>query len=109
MTPMCSGRELDNRFALVPLSGADEESNTDQETAMAHVPFDFVVGEILLPAGAYDLMHTEIPGMLALHKNGCAYPSALVQEIRSERDTAKLLFYRHENLYFLAQVLAGEN
>jgi len=108
MTPISEG-EFNSCFALVPLSRAGGETSPHLEAAMAHVPFDFVVGEMLLPAGAYDLTQTEIPGMLALKRNGCAYPAALVQEIRSEPNTAKLLFYRQEKLYFLAQVLSGKN
>lgn len=106
---MCSESELDNLLALVPLSDQSSRTNAEPDTVVAHVPFDFVVGEILLPAGSYDLQQTEIPGMLALRRNGSEYPSALVQEVRSQQETPKLLFYRQENLYFLAQVLAGEN
>ncbi len=101
--------EFENFFALVPLSGQGDATDAEPEAGVAYVPFDFVVGELLLPAGAYKLQPTKIPGMLALQRNDCEYPAALVQEIRSERDTPKLLFYRQESLYFLAQVLAGAN
>ena len=94
-------------FALVPLSNPEEPLGGDGETVVAHVPFDFVVGEMLLPAGAYDVAQTDIPGTLVLRRNGSEYPAALVQEIRSERESSELLFYRQENLYFLAQVLAS--
>lgn len=104
---MFSDSQLNDFFAWVPLSDQNGASAPDANSAVAHVPFDFVVGEILLPAGAYDLEQTEIPGMIALRRTGCSYPEALVQEIRSERDNPKLLFYRQENLYFLAQVLAS--
>jgi len=106
---MYSEGKLDNLLALVPLSDQSSRTNSEPDTAVAHVPFDFVVGEMLMPAGSYDLQQTEIPGMLALRRNGCEYPDALVQEIPSEHESSKLLFYRQENLYFLAQVLAGEN
>jgi hypothetical protein len=105
---MCSEGQLENILALVPLSDQSSRTNSEPDAVVAHVPFDFVVGEILLPAGSYDLKQTEIPGMLALRRNGCEYPDALVQEVRSHEETPKLLFYRQENLYFLAQVLAGE-
>jgi len=49
-----------------------------------------------------------IPGMLAIRQVGCKFPAALVQAIGSS-DGENLLFYRNENLYFLAQVLAGYN
>lgn len=102
-------------FALVPLSNQDVDTNTDSD-AVAQVPFDFVVGEMLFPAGAYDVTQTDIPGTLALRRNGSEYPTALVQEIRSSPRSDgrsgrpfknELLFYRQENLYFLAQVLAS--
>jgi hypothetical protein len=102
-----SQKELDGLLAFIPVSevaGAHVES-----TAVANVPFDFVVGEMLLPAGRYDLGDTDVPGLVALRHNGCEYPAALVQEIRSRRERAELLFYRQENLYFLAQLLAGES
>ncbi|HVO60611.1 MAG TPA: hypothetical protein VMT53_06725 [Terriglobales bacterium] len=104
---MCVERQSRDLFALVPLASHDGETSTDCAAVVAHVPFDFVVGEMLFPAGAYDVAETDIPGTLALRRTGCVYPTALVQEIRSERDSSKLLFYRQENLYFLAQVLAG--
>ena len=103
---MCSESELDHLFAFVPLSDRDRHPSAEND-AVANVPFDFVVGEMLLPAGAYAVRATEIPGLLALRHRECEYPAALVQEIRSERDTSELLFYRQKNLYFLAQVLAG--
>jgi hypothetical protein len=104
---MCTDSQLHDLFALVPLSGQDADSGADCEAVVAHVPFDFVVGEMLFPAGAYDLAQTDIPGTLVLRRNGSEYPTALVQEIRSEKDGSELLFYRQENLYFLAQVLAS--
>ncbi len=104
---MCADNQLQDLFALVPLSTESCERSEDFDAAIAHVPFDFVVGEMLFPAGAYDLAQSGIPGTLALRRNGCEYPTALVQEIRCQQDSSKLLFYRQENLYFLAQVLAN--
>jgi hypothetical protein len=109
MDQMCSEYQLEKVFALVSLAEQPSAPGNDGRAGSANVPFDFVVGEMLLPAGTYDLNETEIPGLLALRQNGCDYPAALVQEIRSERNSSKLLFYRQENLYFLAQVLAGRN
>ena len=112
---MYADSQFQDLIALVPLSGQDASSSADWD-AVAHVPFDFVVGEMLFPAGAYDIAHTDIPGTLALRRNGSEYPTALVQEIRScprgdgrsgRPSKNELLFYRQENLYFLAQVLAS--
>jgi hypothetical protein len=104
---MCADSQFQDLFALVPLSNQDADTAAVPDAAVAHVPFDFVVGEMLLPAGSYDVAQTDIPGTLALRRNGSEYPTALVQEIRTERDGSELLFYRQENLYFLAQVLAS--
>jgi hypothetical protein len=104
---MCLDSQFRDFFALVPLSNQEAETSVDADAVVAHVPFDFVVGEMLFPAGAYDIAETDIPGTVALRRNGSEYPTALVQEIRSERDGSELLFYRQENLYFLAQVLAS--
>lgn len=106
---MYSESEMNDLFAFVPLSNAMDAPEADAAAAVADVPFDFVVGEMLLPAGCYDVEPTEIPGVRALRRNGCQYPAALVQEIRSESDGSKLLFYRQQNLYFLAQILARIN
>ena len=104
---MCADTRFQDLFALVPLANQNEAS-TDAEAVVAQVPFDFVVGEMLCPAGAYEVTQTGIPGTLALRRDGCEYPTALVQEIRSERDSAELLFYQQENLYFLSHVVAGD-
>jgi len=100
--------EEETRLALVPLSDQPSRIDSELDAAVVYVPFDFVVGEMLLPAGSYDLLQTEIPDMLALRRNGCRYPAALVKKVRSERESPQLLFYRQENLYFLAQVLSSE-
>ena len=107
MSPMYADSQFQDLFALVPLSNQQNDARAHAEAVVAHVPFDFVVGEMLFPAGAYAIAETDIPGTLALRRNGSEYPTALVQEIRSERDGSELLFYRQENLYFLAQVLAS--
>lgn len=101
-------RNENDPYALIPLSSSSETRDSREKLAVARVPFDFVVGEMLLPAGDYGIERTEIPGMLALRQLGCNCPAALVQAIGSS-DGENLLFYRNENLYFLAQVLAGCN
>lgn len=108
MNTMPSRNEKNDPYALVPLSSPADASDSRQKLAVARVPFDFVVGEMLLPAGDYGVERTEIPGMLALRQLGCNCPAALVQAIGSSQGE-NLLFYRNENLYFLAQVLAGCN
>jgi hypothetical protein len=108
MNPMPLSNEQNDPYELVPLS-SPVEAGSRENLCVAHIPFDFVVGEMLLPAGEYGIERTEIPGMLALRQVGCSCPAALVQAIGSSQVTPNLLFYRNENLYFLAQVLAEPN
>lgn len=96
-------------YALVDLSSAPVSSQSPQRASRASIPFDFVVGEMLLPAGDYEVERTDLPTMLALRKVGCSCPAALVQAIGVGDASPKLMFYRHENLFFLAQVLAGNS
>lgn len=100
--------EPNQTFELVPLCSSPEAGSQPESLSIAKVPFDFVVGEMLLPAGAYGVEPTEIPGLLALRPVGGTCPAALVQAIGSN-GASNLLFYRYSNLYFLAQVLAGLN
>ena len=84
-----------------------------ERTALVEVPFDFVVGEVLLPAGLYEVSPSSLLGMLKLRRAGTDSQPMLVpavnldQEQRSIPD--KLLFYCQEDLYFLAHAFTEPN
>ena len=74
----------------------------------ADVPFDFTVGNQLLPAGAYTIK-TESAGLIAIKNNG--KPIAVFTLV--DRDGAKapnggkLMFHKYGDQYFLSEILCG--
>jgi hypothetical protein len=88
-------------------------SSRREEMALAEVPFDFVVGEVLLPAGLYEVEPSSLLGMLKLRRAGCESQPVLVPAVNLDQGQRpipdKLLFYCQQNLYFLAQAFTAPN
>lgn len=106
--------DLQNRhdarsFAMVSLTPAHRSARTCRTRAVAHVPFDFVVGEKVLRAGAYTVEPSGTVGLLILRRAGSGSQAGLVHAISRGRRRAvhKLLFYCQQNSYFLAQAVVG--
>lgn len=93
-------------YAVVSLSPVRASS----PTSVAHVPFDFFVGEMRLGAGAYALGPGKKSGMRILCRADSDVPPIQVQAIRAplrqDSGPSRLLFYCQRDRYFLAQVLA---
>ncbi len=92
-------------LAVVPASGAGRRDHKIQ----ADIPFDFMVGETTLPAGTYTVS-TSAPDVVLIRSLD-GHESVLVitqsvQESLTPSDETKLVFNRHGDLYFLAQVWA---
>lgn len=101
-------------FLTVNTSPSSGSGRTEEEEqAVAHIPFDFVVGEMLLRAGPYAIEPSTLRGMLMIRRADCDSQPMLVQAIaavdRQPAIPSKLLFYCQQNLYFLAHVLTGSN
>ena len=96
-------------YAMV--SARVRSTGSCRSRALAHVPFDFVVGDRVREAGPYSIEASEVMGMLVMRRAGCDSQPVLVQAIRHGRRRAvhKLLFYCQQNLYFLAQIVVGIN
>jgi hypothetical protein len=99
-------------FASIKLSPGCG-SRPYEETALAHVPFDFVVGEMLLPAGLYEVQPSSLLGMLKLRRAGSDSQPVLVPAVNLDQAPRpipdKLLFYCQQNLYFLAHAFTEPN
>jgi hypothetical protein len=99
-------------FATVSVRSM-RDSDRNDGPAVAYVPFDFVVGEILLPAGAYEVEPSGVLGMLMLRRAGSDSQPVLLQAINLDQRRRvipeKLLFYCQQNLYFLAQAFTAPN
>lgn len=74
----------------------------------ANIPFDFMVGGNKLPAGEYTVERMNQVGVLAIRsaetKSGVQFTTL---NGNSKDDTAKLVFRRYGNQYFLAKVQDG--
>ena len=96
-------------IATVNLFSAEEGAAVCGLTSRVHIPFDFFVGEKTLEAGLYRVGPSKVPGTVTLDRAGCRSLGVLVQSIEApshdDSSSAKLLFYRQQDCYFLAQLL----
>jgi len=99
----------DKSFALVSLAPRLDLDGLEAGTAWAQVPFDFLVGEMVLPAGEYAVEASSLQGMLSMRRADSNSGEVLVQGINFNRHSQvlpnKLLFYYEQDSYFLAQAL----
>jgi hypothetical protein len=103
-------------FAVIGLSPAVGSASalgaqtSDAHLSVAHVPFDFSVGEITLRAGPYTVAPSERAGVVTMRPSDEASPQLLVQAIHvpvtNEASAGHILFYCRCERYYLAQVLA---
>jgi hypothetical protein len=88
------------------LSAAAETQTTQMKVA---VPFEFIIGDTVLPAGYYDVHSIDPWGgrELSIHnvtsKAGTLFLSNLCQSAKTS-DSNTLVFYRYGQKYFLAEV-----
>ena len=97
-------------LSVVSLSLFRESNSANGAGSIAHVPFDFLVGDVHFRAGAYAIESRKAKDMFHVHPAGAASPEAFVQAscMPPQRDgmSRKLLFYRQNGTYHLAQVLS---
>ena len=78
-----------------------------QQRLIADVPFDFTAGSSLFQAGQYNIEWGPIPAVVALRSaDGRAAAMILANAVEARKlpGTAKLVFHRYGNDYFLAEV-----
>jgi hypothetical protein len=79
---------------------------------VADIPFEFVVGDKTLNSGEYTLMSTTAPdnGLIIQNTAGKLEVMRLTFPIapRQNRRSARLVFHRYGQRYFLAEVWSGE-
>src|SRR5664279_6317845 len=83
-----------------------------QSSVKANVPFDFNVGSAQLPAGTYEIQADDtIPGtvMIRNHQTSAAAMSIAQREYPRGDTTAKLVFHKVGNQYFLAEIWKGSD
>ena len=91
--------------ALAPLAA----QTTDLQ---ANIPFDFLVGEKLMPAGPY-LVHHSIDGVLSVRQQEGVHAAAMLLTLPASRKSAAkqggLEFNRYGDMYFLSRIWLPES
>jgi hypothetical protein len=98
-------------FLVVLLAAAGAAGQDNPAVLKADIPFPFVVANHTLPAGHYVVgtLGEQTIRIANSHKQGAFILTSRVDGGTSER-LGKLVFYRYEDSYFLAQVWnAGSN
>src|ERR1700753_1408945 len=87
--------------SLIGASGASAQTTVLRAT----IPFDFTVGETLLPAGTY-LLEQAQPRIVSLEneKNGASIFSMIQSTDNERQPTYRLLFHKYGDQYFLNQI-----
>ena len=79
-----------------------------QEALLANIPFAFAAGQTTLPAGEYKVQKvTNDSSPLLIRStdgNGTSIVMTFAASANAPQDKSKLIFRRHGNRYFLAQV-----
>jgi hypothetical protein len=85
-------------------------ANGQSSKTMANIPFEFVVGDKALPAGAYTVDSITSQNEAMIIRNVAAKDAAfrLTTPASGQSKHAKLVFHRYGERYFLAEVWAGE-
>jgi len=98
-------------YAMVSLDPMVDSGQQNMGAALANVPLDFMVGEMLLPAGPYAVAPSELTGMFSVRRLDSDSYTVFVQGINLDEDStaipSSLLFYCQQNSYFMAQALNG--
>ena len=71
------------------------------------IPFDFVVGDKQLPAGEYFIENAQSTSNIIMairSRHSVANALTIPVQVRTPTDTAKLVFHRYGDQYFLFQV-----
>jgi hypothetical protein len=92
-------------FLGVLLTTAAAASRSDPAVLKADIPFPFVVANHTLPAGHYEVstLGEQTIRIANAHKQGAFVLTSKAAE-HSPESSGKLVFYRYQATYFLAQV-----
>lgn len=97
--------------AVVVMSAAGVSIASAQTRVVANIPFDFIVGETVMPAGSYTVQSVaDVTGVMSVERNDGRFAAVTLAQpsTSSEPFTAPHLeFDKFEGRYFLARVVAG--
>ena len=100
---------------LLLLTFSSALGQSDRQTTIIHIPFNFTVGEKTLPAGEYVIEQNRKDSDLVWvirHKDDVGNALVLTRPVRANEtvENTKLVFHQYDDLYFLAEFwTAGSN
>jgi len=98
-------------LVAVTLATAVVSANAQSTAIKANIPFEFIVGDKMLPAGKYSVKRVTTNGALAIQNvdgnNTAIRLSDPTGQMKKNTD-ARLVFHRYGQNYFLAEVWNGE-
>jgi hypothetical protein len=100
-------------LALAIMTAVVSANAQSRMKVVANIPFEFVVGNHTLAAGEY-LVQAATSGGVALAIQGSDNGESVVRmaepiEAMNKRRTARLVFHRYGQSYFLAQIWSGDS
>lgn len=92
-------------LAMAPLL-----AHAQSEVLQVNVPFDFMVGKTLMPAGHYEVKQTFAPDeMIIFSQHGSAmFRAEMIQSSAGTGHTARLLFKNFNGRFALAEVWGND-
>ena len=99
-------------LVAVTLATAVVSANAQSNPIKANIPFEFIVGDKTLPAGAYTVTAADAARDALMIQSADGKNSALRMSGPTEQKNkgrAQMVFHRYGQNYFLAQVWNGES
>jgi len=94
-------------FALVSFVTVGSISAQEQ-AVKANVPFDFTVGDKLLPAGTYTISEENANVLKIQNRDRGVAILALATSDGNESKTGELVFHKYGDQYFLREILCSQ-
>jgi len=97
-------------IVVIALATAVVSANAQSSrTVSSNVPFEFVVGDTIFPAGEYRISRALRNALTIQTPDASGSTSRLTTDIqpRKDRQHARLVFHRYGQRYFLAEVWSG--
>jgi len=93
---------------LLVVGAVSVNAQSGGQTGNYNIPFDFAVGDEILPTGEYIVWNTE--GLIGLRgPHGVRFASSAPTEKRGGKDAYELVFRQINNQYFLASIWIGND
>jgi hypothetical protein len=97
--------------AVVLMSAAGVSIASAQTRVVARIPFDFIVGETVMPAGSYTVQSVaDETGVMSVERNDGRFAAVTLAQPAASGEpfvAPHLVFDKYDGRYFLAKVVAG--